>query len=170
MSKFDGYKPFVTIKNALNKLESRGLINLAVEKNQIVELFTQELVQAGVLREYINIGRSYPTNIHNTLEEFITEGGRVIFIRNMNFDGHQGLFTLDLQFDPNSDRTDKTLIFRDVQDFEETLHEEDIDNDYVDSIIGLDQYSTKYILTTEAREIIFSSAMIPEILPVGRKQ
>jgi hypothetical protein len=170
MSKLDGYKPFVVIKNAVNKLESQGLINLVGEKNQIVEIVTQELIQAGVLREYINAGRPYPTNIHSTLEEFITEGGRVIFIRNMNFEANQGLFTLDLQFDPNFDHIDKTLIFRDVQDFEETLDEEGWADDDIDSIIGLDQYSTRYVLKTEVREIVFSSATTPEILLVERKQ
>lgn len=156
----------MVIKNAVNRLESQGLINLAGEKNQFVELVTQELIQAGVLREYINIDLPYPTNIHNTLEKFITEGGRVIFIRNMNFDANQGLFTLHLQFDPNSDCFDKTLIFRGVQDFEETLDGEDWDDNDIDSIIGLDQYSTRYVLKTEVREIIFSSEMTPEILPI----
>ena len=169
MSKFDGYKPFVVIKNVVNRLESQGLINLTGKKNHIVELVTQELIQAGVLREYIIIDRPYPTNIHNTLEEFITEGGRVIFIRNMSFDANQGSFTLDLQFDPNSDCIDKILVFRGVRDFEETLDEEDWDDD-IDSIIGLDQYSTRYVLKTEVREIIFSSAMTPEILQAEIKQ
>jgi hypothetical protein len=169
MSKFDGYKPFMVVKNAVNRLESQELIRLIGEKDQIVELITQELIQAGVLKEYINTGRRYPTNIHNTLEESITEGGRVTFIHKMNFDANQGSFTLELQFDPDSDHIDKTLIFRGVQDFEETLDEEDSAADSIDSIIGLDQYSTRYVLRTEVREIIFSSAMIPEILTIERK-
>ena len=166
MSELEGYKPFVAVKVAINMLESQGLLKLLGDKNQIVELVTQELIQAGVLREYININRSYPTNIHNTLEEFITEGGRVIFLHKMEFDANQGLFTLDLKFDPESDRIDKTLIFRDVQDFEETVDEEDCTTDFVDSIIGLEQYSTRYVLKTEVREIVFSSLITPEILPL----
>jgi hypothetical protein len=169
MSKLDGYKPFSVVKNTINKLELQGLIELTGEKDQIVERVTQDLIQAGVLREYINTDRPYPTNIHNTLEEFITEGGRVIFIRRMNFDANQGLLTLDLQFDPDCDRIDKTLVFRDVQDFEETLDEEDWTVDDIDSIIGLDQYSTRYVLTTEVREIVFSSEVTPEILQIEKE-
>jgi hypothetical protein len=169
MSKFDGYKPFSVLKNTINKLESQGLIELTGEKDRIVELVTQDLIQAGVLREYINTGRLYPTSIHNTLEEFITEGGRVIFIRRMSFDANQGLFTLDLQFDPDCDRIDKTLIFKNVQDFEETLDEENWTAGDIDSIIGLDQYSTRYVLKTEVREIIFSSEVTPEILQTEKE-
>jgi hypothetical protein len=72
--------------------------------------------------------------------------------------------TLDLKLDPNSDFIDKTIIFRGVQDFEETLDQEDWTADDIDSVIGLDQYSTRYVLRTEVREIIFSSSIVPEIL------
>lgn len=168
MSKLDGYKPFTVVKNAINKLEVQGNLKLTGDKNQTVELITQELIQAGVLNEYINIDRPYPKNIHNTLEEFITEGGKVIFIHKMEFDAKQGLFTLELKFNPEADRIDKTLIFQSVQDFEEIVDEEDYTRDYIDSIIGLDQYSTKYVLKTEVREIVFSSFVAPEILPIEK--
>jgi hypothetical protein len=164
MSKTDSYRPFAVIRNAINKLESQGLLELTGDKDQIVELITQDLGKAGILREYINTSCPYPTNIHHTLEEFITEMGRVIFIHRMKFDVNQGLFTLDLKFDPESEYIDKTLTFRDVQDFSETLDDdEEITTDYVDSIIGLDQYSARYVLKTDVREIIFSSLATPEI-------
>jgi hypothetical protein len=88
MSKLVGYKPFTVVRNTINRLEAQGLLQLAGEKDQIVEMITQDLIQAGVLREYINTDRPYPSNVHNTLEEFVTEGGRVIFIHSMNFDMH----------------------------------------------------------------------------------
>jgi hypothetical protein len=150
MSRFDGYMPFLVIENALNKLVASGLLELNGEKEQISELLTQELVQAGVLNEYIKMDRPYPTNRHNTLEEFITEGGRGIFIANMEFDAEQCLFKIDLQFHPDSKHFDKTVIFRGVQSFEEVFDgDEDEDSpDYLDSLVGLDQYSTKYLLRT----------------------
>ena len=166
MSTLDGYLPFTVVMKAINRLEFQGILNLAGDKEQVVELITQELIQAGVLKEYINIDRPYPKNIHNTLEEFITEGGQVIFIHKMEFDAKQGVFTLDLKFNPESDQINKTLIFQSVQDFEEIVDEEDCTPDYIDSIIGLDQYSTKYVLKTEVHEIVFSSLVAPEILPL----
>jgi hypothetical protein len=86
---------------------------------------------------------------HKTLEEIIIEPGRVVYIARMDFDADQRLFTLDLKFDPESDLVNKTLVFHDVQDFEETVSEDEDTTDYMDSIIGLDQDSNCYILTTD---------------------
>jgi hypothetical protein len=74
---------------------------------------------------------------------------------------------LDVRFDPESDRVDKILVFHDVQDFEETVSEDEDTTDYMDSIIGLDQASNHYVLTTDVREIIFSSSMAPEFYRVN---
>jgi hypothetical protein len=164
MSKFGGYRPFHVVVNAVNKLSAQGFTDLAGDQEKIAELITQELIQAGVLNEYLKIDRPYPTNIHNTLEEFISDGGRQVFIHKLDFDATQGLLTLELQFNPESDGIDKTLVFRDVQDFEDVLDSDEYDADYLDSIIGLDQYSTKYILKTHEREISFSSVVTPEVL------
>jgi hypothetical protein len=103
---------------------------------------------------------------HKTLEDIITEGGRVVYIARIEFDADQKLFTLDLKFDPESDRVDKILVFHDVQDFEETVSEDEDTTDYMDSIIGLEQDLSRYILTTDIREITFSSLMAPEISSV----
>jgi hypothetical protein len=103
---------------------------------------------------------------HPTLEEIITEPGRVLYIARIEFDSDQRLLTLDLKFDPKSDLVDKILVFRDVQDFEETVSEDEDTADYMDSIISLDQDSTRYVLTTDIREITFSSLITPEIPPV----
>jgi hypothetical protein len=80
----------------------------------------------------------------------------------------QGLLTLDLQSDPESNRIDRTLVFRGVRDFQETVYKNEDTTDYLESIIGLDEYSTKYVLTTDIREIVFSSFIAPEI--VEKKQ
>jgi hypothetical protein len=103
---------------------------------------------------------------HKALEEIITDSGRMVYIARMEFDSDQRLFTLDLKFDPESDLVDKTLVFHDVQDFEETVSEDEDTTDYMDSIIGLEQDSTHYVLTTDIREITFSSLITPEISPV----
>jgi hypothetical protein len=103
---------------------------------------------------------------HQTLEEIITEGGRVVYIARIELDANQKLFTLDLRFDPESDLVDKILVFHDVQDFEEIFNEDEDTTDYMDSIIGLEQDSSRYVLTTDVREITFSSLMAPEISSV----
>jgi hypothetical protein len=169
MSKFYGYKTFQVISNVINQLDFQGFLQIVGEKEKIAELITQELIQAGVFREYINSECPYPQNIHNTLEEFITEGGRAIYIHRMEFDENKGSFTLDLQFDPESFQIDKTLVFQGIQDFEETIEEEEDAINYVDLVIGLDQYSTKYVLKTVAREITFTSLIIPEVLPIKKQ-
>jgi hypothetical protein len=103
---------------------------------------------------------------HKALEELVTGGGRVAYIARMEFDSNQRLFTLGLRFNPESNLVDKTLVFHDVQDFAETVSEEEDTTDYMDSIIGLDQDSNRYVLTTDIREITFSSLITPEISPV----
>jgi hypothetical protein len=103
---------------------------------------------------------------HKALEELITDSGKVLYIARMKFDSNQRLFALDLKFDPESDPVDKTLVFHDVQDFEETVNGDEDTTDYMDSIIGLEQDSTRYVLTTDIREITFSSLITPEISPV----
>lgn len=169
MSRFDGYRPFDVVVNAVKKLNAQGFTNLADDRDKITELITQELIQAGVFNEYLKIDRPHPTNLHNTLEEFVSEGGRQVFISKLYFDDGQGLLTLDLQFDPDSNCIDKTLIFRNIQDFKEVLDNDEHDPDYLDTIVGLDQYSTKYILRTYEREISFSSIVTPEILQIKKK-
>lgn len=111
-------------------------------------------------QEYENLPR------RKALEELITECGRVVYIARMQFDADQRLFTLDLKFDPESYLADKTLVFRDVQDFKQTVNEDEDITDYMDSIIGLEQDSTRYVLTTDVREITFSSLITPQISPV----
>jgi hypothetical protein len=164
MSNFDKYRPFEVVVNAVNKLNVQGFTDLTGDKDKIAELITQELIQAGVLNEYLKTDRPYPTNIHNTLEELISDGGHQVFIHKLNFDINQDLLTLDLQFNPESDDIDKTLIFHGVQDFEDVLDIDEYDANCLDAIIGLDQYSTKYVLKTHEREISFSSMIAPEIL------
>jgi hypothetical protein len=102
---------------------------------------------------------------YSTLEEIIIEPGRVFYIARIEFDSDQRLLTLDLRFDPESNHVDKILIFHDVQDFEETVSEDEDTTDYMDSIIGLDQDSNRYVLKTDIREITFSSLITPEISP-----
>jgi hypothetical protein len=103
---------------------------------------------------------------HKTLEDIITEGGRVVYIAQIEFDADHKLFTLDLKFDPESDLVDKILVFHNVQGFEETVSEDEDTTDYMDSIIGLEQDLSRYVLTTDIREITFSSLMAPEISSV----
>lgn len=168
MSRLNRHEVYILVSNIINRLEIEGFLKVIGTRDQVAEMVTKELIQSGVLREFLNLDRLHLTNMHRTLEEVITEGGKVMFIHRMEFDKKQGLFTLDLKFNPESDYIDKTILFQGVQEFKETVDEEEDTTHYLDSIIGLDQYSTKYVLRTEVREIMFSSIIPPEVFLTKR--
>ena len=102
------------------------------------------------------------------LEEKVT-AGFIIYIARIAYDPGEKSLTIKLLKSPESQKIARTLIFSNIQDFSEQLNwEEAVDENCVDSLIGLDEYpqqeKVKYVVHTQEREIIFSTDEKPQVV------
>jgi hypothetical protein len=89
----------------------------------------------------------------------------VAYLASIEFDTERRTFVAKLTFSPESAAIDKTIIFKDVWQFNDIFDDpEEYKEDWIEQIIGLDEWSTMYVLKTDLREIIFYTEAIPEIV------
>lgn len=102
------------------------------------------------------------------LEEKVT-AGFIIYIARIAYEPGEKSLTINFLKSPESQKIARTLIFSNIQDFSEQLNwEEAVDENCVDSLIGLDEYpqqeKVKYVVHTQEREIIFSTDEKPQVV------
>jgi hypothetical protein len=168
-------KAWNVIEKALLKLKSDGRIEVHAPLDTITEFLTREIIESGLMREFILLDKPVPTHLVNDLEAVVTEGGFTRYVSKIEFNPSEGKLQLQFQQNPERDgRIVQVLTFKDVQNFTESVDELDGDSldDNLEVLIGLDEYVSKYVIRTDCRELIFNSDKPPEleILFLSRRQ
>jgi hypothetical protein len=101
-----------------------------------------------------------------TVEQNITKGF-VTYIYSFYYDKAKRQFQLNVFYDPDSPKDVKlSVTFNDSLDF--YLNEDEVEDNCLDQIIGIDEYPegriVKYVIRTDQREFIFRTETAPIIV------
>ncbi|MGE5409828.1 MAG: hypothetical protein ACM3MI_02630 [Clostridiales bacterium] len=101
-----------------------------------------------------------------TIEKQITKG-YVTYIHSFSYDDVKRQFQMNLFYDPDLHTVVKLAVtFNDIMDF--YLNEDEVEDDCLDQIIGIDEYPegdfVNYVIRTDQREFIFRTQTTPVIV------
>ena len=103
------------------------------------------------------------------LEERVTMGS-VVYVSSINYDPIEKRLTIMLVSDPESTSVVRVLTFFGIEDFSDEKFEDEeaeVGINFIDSLIGLDEYPEKegvcYVVHTELREMVFRTKEKPQV-------
>lgn len=105
------------------------------------------------------------------LEQRVTKGF-IVYIHSIDYDVVNKHLVIKLLKNPeHQQQIVRILTFYNIQNFSEELDKEDCDEDWLDLLIGLQQYPQKtgvqYLIRTEQRKIVFFTEVKPQVQEIG---